>query len=80
MADIKKIQIDGTSYDIFDSTARSTASTANAAAQDAKTAAETAQTAADSAATQITTIKSQAVKISYDTTGNTMVIKTLDAT
>ena len=67
MANVTKINLDGTAYDIADNTARTTATsakntanTANTTAGQAKTAAATAQSTADAAKTAATGAKTAA--------------------
>lgn len=60
MATVKQINLNGTVYDIEDSTARTTASQANTTAGQAKTTAEAASSAASQAKTTATDAKNKA--------------------
>lgn len=65
MADINKINLFGTSYNVTDETARSAASAAQAAAETAQSAASTAQTAADTANEGVETLKESQINVTY---------------
>lgn len=72
MADINKINLFGTTYNVTDEMARSAASFAQEAASQAQTAADTAQkaasqarTAADTAQEGVDTLKESQINVSY---------------
>ena len=72
MADVSKISLYGTSYNVKDSTARSAASSANQAATSAAQEASTAKTIANNAlsnsetnTTNISKVASESVKVVY---------------
>lgn len=72
MADVSKISLNGTSYNIKDSSARSSASSASQAANSASQAASEAKTVADNAlsksetnTTNISKVASESVKVAY---------------
>ena len=72
MADVSKISLNGTSYNIKDTSARSSAASASQAASSANQAASAAKSVADSALansktneTNITKVASESLKASY---------------
>lgn len=69
MANVTKIDLDGTAYDIADNTARTTATAASTAAGQAKTAAAAAQADAD-------TIAAKAVTVKYNSGDSSIVVTT----
>lgn len=83
MANVTKINLDGSPYDIADTSARSTASkaqttanTANTTAGQAKTAAATAKSAADAAQADANTIAAKAVRVTYNSEETSIVVTT----
>lgn len=76
MANVTKINLDGTAYDIADNSARSTASEAKTTADAAKTAATGAKTAADAAQADANTIAAKAVTVKYNSENTPIVVTT----
>lgn len=81
MADVSKISINGTSYDLKDTTARSSAAAASTAANDAKESADgatltanTASSKANANAENITKIIAASLSVSYDTDSESVVL------
>lgn len=79
MADVSKLNLYGTNYNIKDSNARSLAnnanskaSTAQTTANEAKSEASTAQTTANTNAENITKIINSSVKIEYEESSETV--------
>lgn len=76
MANVTKINLDGTAYDIADNTARTTATSAKNTADAAKTAAGQAKTAADAAQADANTIAAKAVTVKYNSENTSLVVTT----
>lgn len=76
MANVTKISLDGTPYDIADASARSTASKAQTTANTANTTAGQAKTAAATAQANANTIASKAVTVKYNSEATSLVITT----
>lgn len=81
MADVSKISLYGTSYNVKDSSARSSATSANQAAASASQAASAAKSVADSALsnsetneTNISKVASESLKASYTAATETIEI------
>lgn len=76
MANVTKINLDGTAYDIADTSARSTASAAQSTANSANTTAGQAKTAADGAQAVANTIADKAVTVKYNSENTSLVVTT----
>lgn len=81
MADVSKISINGTSYNIKDSSARTSASNASTKADSAQTTADSATLTANNAmaatnanAENITKITANSLSVSYDTKTESVVL------
>lgn len=81
MADVKSISLNGTSYNLKDATARSSADSANTAAASASQAAATAKSVADTAlnnsktnSTNISKVASESLKVVYSAETETLEI------
>lgn len=76
MANVTKINLDGTAYDIADASARSTASAAQSTANSANATAGQAKTAADGAQADANTIAAKAVTVKYNSENTSLVVTT----
>lgn len=83
MANVTKINLDGTAYDIVDASARSTASAAQTTANRAYTSASGAQTtaadakkSANAAETNTVAIAAKAVTVKYNSEETSLVVTT----
>lgn len=76
MANVTKINLDGTAYDIADNAARTTATSAKNTADAANTTAGQAKTAADAAQEDANTIAAKAVRVTYNSEETSIVVTT----